>query len=463
MSGALARLLFYPTLAYNVVMEKVTSRRWFDRVDETVVLGALPFRSMTKQLVERENVRGVITMNEKYETKYFCNSAENLHRGVEFALQHKEQGTSVYIHCKAGRSRSATLAAAYLIRIHCWTPEEACQKLASVRPHILVRATQVEMLRKYYQEVVFLPHEPLRGLRSTASGLLIVRYVRSKAGGDRALTAAYPPAGKRPQRANMAASLVRFVRGGLGRSFNIARMSCLLQQQTRLQSSTTETKPTVRPKDAVTHNQLAAFGEYVAEMMPKYIQQVQVTCYNELEVMIHPDGVIPMLTFLRDHTNAQFRNMIDLTAVDIPTRQNRFEIVYNLLSLRYNSRIRVKTYTDELTPVDSAVPVHMAANWYEREVWDMFGVFFANHPDLRRILTDYGFEGHPFRKDFPLSGYVEVRYDDEVKRVVAEPVELSQEFRKFDLNTPWEVFPAYREPKEAAPKLEAGDKAPEKK
>jgi len=177
MSGALARLLFYPTLAYNVVMEKVSSRRWFDRVDRTVILGALPFRSMTKQLVEKENVRGVITMNEKYETKYFCNSAEewravgveqlrlstidltgvpsleNLHRGVEFALQHREQGTSVYVHCKAGRSRSATLAAAYLIRLHSWTPEEACQKLASVRPHILVRSAQLEMLRKYHQQV----------------------------------------------------------------------------------------------------------------------------------------------------------------------------------------------------------------------------------------------------------------------------------------------------------------------
>uniref|UniRef100_A0A8C6LS01 NADH dehydrogenase [ubiquinone] iron-sulfur protein 3, mitochondrial n=1 Tax=Nothobranchius furzeri TaxID=105023 RepID=A0A8C6LS01_NOTFU len=166
--------------------------------------------------------------------------------------------------------------------------------------------------------------------------------------------------------------------------------------------------------------------------------------------MIHPDGVVPVLTFLRDHTNAQFRSMIDLTAVDIPTRQNRFEgsIV---------SRI------NELTPVDSAVPVHLAANWYEREVWDMFGVFFANHPDLRRILTDYGFEGHPFRKDFPLSGYVELRYDDEVKRVVAEPVELAQEFRKFDLNTPWEVFPAFREPQQAEPKLEAGDASSEKK
>ncbi|KAM9290031.1 NADH dehydrogenase [ubiquinone] iron-sulfur protein 3, mitochondrial [Cariama cristata] len=222
-------------------------------------------------------------------------------------------------------------------------------------------------------------------------------------------------------------------------------------------SSATETRPTVRPKNEVEQKQLCAFGEYVAEILPKYIQQVQVTCFNELELLIHPDGIIPVLTFLRDHTNAQFKSLADLTAVDVPSRQYRFELVYNLLSLRFNSRIRVKTYTDELTPVDSAVSVHKAANWYEREVWDMYGVFFANHPDLRRILTDYGFEGHPFRKDFPLSGYVEVRYDDEVKRVVAEPVELSQEFRKFDLNSPWEAFPAYR----AAPeplKIEAGAK-----
>ncbi|KAG9475808.1 hypothetical protein GDO78_003950, partial [Eleutherodactylus coqui] len=177
--------------------------------------------------------------------------------------------------------------------------------------------------------------------------------------------------------------------------------------QVRRESSTAETKPTVRPVDAVLTNQLTAFGEYVAEVLPKYVQQVQVTCFEELEILIHPDGVIPVLTFLRDHTNAQFKCLADLTAVDIPTRQNRFEIVYNLLSLRYNSRIRVKTYADELTPVDSIVPLHKAANWYEREIWDMYGVFFANHPDLRRILTDYGFEGHPFRKDFPLSGYVE--------------------------------------------------------
>ncbi|XP_037645049.1 phosphatidylglycerophosphatase and protein-tyrosine phosphatase 1 [Sebastes umbrosus] len=177
MSGALARLLFYPTLVYNVVMEKMTNRRWFDRVDQTVILGALPFRSITKQLVETENVRGVITLNEEYETKYFCNSSEewravgveqlrlstvditgvptleNLHRGVDFALQHREKGNSVYVHCKAGRCRSATVVAAYLIRLHCVTPEEACQKLASIRPHILVRSAQLEMLRKYHRQV----------------------------------------------------------------------------------------------------------------------------------------------------------------------------------------------------------------------------------------------------------------------------------------------------------------------
>ena len=112
---------------------------------------------------------------------------------------------------------------------------------------------------------------------------------------------------------------------------------------------------------------------------------------------------------------------------------SRFEIVYNLLSLRFNSRVRVKTYTDELTPIDSVNDIFKAANWNEREIWDMFGVFFSNHPDLRRILTDYGFEGHPLRKDFPLSGYVECRYDDELRRVVQEPVELAHEFRKFDL------------------------------
>uniref|UniRef100_A0A1W7RBZ1 NADH dehydrogenase [ubiquinone] iron-sulfur protein 3, mitochondrial n=1 Tax=Agkistrodon contortrix contortrix TaxID=8713 RepID=A0A1W7RBZ1_AGKCO len=228
--------------------------------------------------------------------------------------------------------------------------------------------------------------------------------------------------------------------------------------QTRFEGNySAETKPTIRPKDEIAQKKLSAFGEYVAEILPKYVQQVQITCFNELEILIHPDGILPVIAFLKDHTNAQFRNIVDLTAVDIPSRQYRFEIVYNFLSLHYNSRIRVKTYTDELTPIESLVPLFEGANWYEREVWDMFGVFFANHPDLRRLLTDYGFEGHPFRKDFPLSGYVEVRYDDEVKRVVAEPLELAQEFRKFDLNSPWEAFPAYRQAPQTL-KIEPGEK-----
>jgi len=211
-------------------------------------------------------------------------------------------------------------------------------------------------------------------------------------------------------------------------------------------ASEIETRPTVRkPMDPVARQNLTDFGQYVAECMPKYVQKVQLTAGDELEILIAPEGVLPVITFLKDHHNAQFASLADIAGVDMPTREYRFEIVYNLLSLRYNSRIRVKTYTDELTPVDSICSIFQAANWYEREVWDMFGVFFTNHPDLRRILTDYGFEGHPLRKDFPLSGYVEYRWDDEAKRVVQEPVELAQEFRKFDLAAPWEQFPNLRD------------------
>ncbi|XP_015517417.1 NADH dehydrogenase [ubiquinone] iron-sulfur protein 3, mitochondrial [Neodiprion pinetum] len=207
---------------------------------------------------------------------------------------------------------------------------------------------------------------------------------------------------------------------------------------------TEETRPTVRKVDHVARSQLTDFGRYVADCVPKYVQKIQLTAGDELEVLIAPEGVVPVLSFLKDHQNAQFLNIVDITAIDVPSRDNRFELIYNLLSLRYNARIRVKTYTDELSPVDSACEVFKGANWYEREIWDMFGVFFANHPDLRRILTDYGFEGHPLRKDFPLSGYVEVRYDDEKKRVVAEPLEMAQEFRRFELAAPWEQFPNFR-------------------
>lgn len=130
----------------------------------------------------------------------------------------------------------------------------------------------------------------------------------------------------------------------------------------------------------------------------------------------------------------------DITAVDYPTRNNRFEVVYNLLSVRHNSRIRVKTYADEAKPVPSITSLYDGANWYEREVYDLFGVFFTGHPDLRRIMTDYGFDGHPLRKDFPLTGYTEIRYDEEKKRIVVEPLELTQAFRNFEGGTAaWEV------------------------
>ncbi|XP_030055349.1 phosphatidylglycerophosphatase and protein-tyrosine phosphatase 1-like [Microcaecilia unicolor] len=173
-AAAAARLAFYPSLLYNVVLEKVSSRKWFHRIDETILVGALPFRGMSQQLVEEENVRGVITMNEEYETWLWCNTAEewqalgveqlrlstvdltgvptleNLEKGVKFALKHRQHGNSVYIHCKAGRSRSPTMAAAYLIVVNKWSPQEAIRFLANIRPHILVRQGQLQALEKFY-------------------------------------------------------------------------------------------------------------------------------------------------------------------------------------------------------------------------------------------------------------------------------------------------------------------------
>lgn len=159
---------------------------------------------------------------------------------------------------------------------------------------------------------------------------------------------------------------------------------------------------------------------------------------GELSVTVRGSGLVRVLTFVRDDANCQFKVLMDICAVDYPSRENRFEVVYNLLSLKLNQRLRIKVRTDEDTPVPSVVSVFSAAGWYERETWDMYGVFFADNPDLRRLLTDYGFEGHPMRKDFPLTGYVEVRYDDEQKRVVYEPVKLVQDFRTFDFLSPWE-------------------------
>ena len=159
---------------------------------------------------------------------------------------------------------------------------------------------------------------------------------------------------------------------------------------------------------------------------------------EELIVVCDVSSLIKVLKFLRDDIQCQFKQLTDLCGVDYPDRESRFEIVYHLLSYRYNRRVRVKTSADENTSVPSVVRVFSAADWYERETWDMYGIHFSEHPDLRRLLTDYGFDGHPLRKDFPLTGYVEMRYDEEQKRVVYEPVNLTQEFRRFDFMSPWE-------------------------
>lgn len=159
---------------------------------------------------------------------------------------------------------------------------------------------------------------------------------------------------------------------------------------------------------------------------------------GELTVVVARDQIVRVLTELRDDADCLFEVLIDICGVDYPERENRFDAVYHLLSPRKNQRIRVKCETDEETPVPSVVDVFPAANWFEREAYDMYGILFSGHPDLRRILTDYGFQGYPLRKDFPLTGYVEVRYDDAQKRVVYEPVKLTQEFRSFDFMSPWE-------------------------
>jgi NADH-quinone oxidoreductase subunit C len=160
--------------------------------------------------------------------------------------------------------------------------------------------------------------------------------------------------------------------------------------------------------------------------------------FGEQTLTVAPDNIVEVMTFLRDDPKCQFAVLIDICGVDFPEREKRFEVVYHLLSPRLNQRIRVKTETDEATPIASVNDVFPAANWYEREAYDMYGIRFSGHPDLRRLLTDYGFQGHPLRKDFPLTGFVEVRYDDEAKRVVYEPVKLNQEFRNFDFESPWE-------------------------
>ena len=160
--------------------------------------------------------------------------------------------------------------------------------------------------------------------------------------------------------------------------------------------------------------------------------------HGELTVHAEAADIVKVASFLRDDPACQFACIIDVTAVDWPGREQRFDVVYHLLSPRMNKRVRVKIMTDEATPVASLVDVYSGSNWYERETYDLYGVLFTGHPDMRRILTDYGFEGHPLRKDFPLTGFVEVRWDDEQKRVLYDKVKLNQEFRTFDFMSPWE-------------------------
>jgi len=182
---------------------------------------------------------------------------------------------------------------------------------------------------------------------------------------------------------------------------------------------------------------LDKLGETIAGALPGSITGHWVA-HGELTVAGAARDIVKVVTFLRDDERCQFWCIIDITATDWPGREQRFDVVYHLLSPKQNKRIRVKIEVDETTPVPSIIEVFPGANWFEREAYDLYGVLFTGHPDMRRLLTDYGFEGHPLRKDFPLTGFVEVRYDDEQKRVVYEPVQLTQEFRNFDFLSPWE-------------------------
>jgi NADH-quinone oxidoreductase subunit C len=182
---------------------------------------------------------------------------------------------------------------------------------------------------------------------------------------------------------------------------------------------------------------LNTLGEAIVAALPGSVTGHSIA-YGELTVTAQASDIVKVVTFLRDDPRCQFINIIDVTAVDWPARAKRFDVVYHFLSPRQNKRIRIKVETDEATPVPSIFSEFPGAEWFERETWDLYGVMFTDHPDLRRLLTDYGFEGHPLRKDFPLTGFVEVRWDDEQKRVVNEPVRLAQEFRNFDFLSPWE-------------------------
>jgi NADH-quinone oxidoreductase subunit C len=182
---------------------------------------------------------------------------------------------------------------------------------------------------------------------------------------------------------------------------------------------------------------LAELGKAISGTLPGVTARFEVA-FGELTIWANASRIVDLMGFLRDDPRCRFACIIDITAIDWPSREKRFDVVYHLLSPYKNQRIRVKVETDETTPVPSIISVFPGANWFERELYDMYGVLITGHPDMRRILTDYGFDGHPLRKDFPLTGFVEVRWDDELKRVVYDPVRLAQEFRNFDFLSPWE-------------------------
>ncbi len=182
---------------------------------------------------------------------------------------------------------------------------------------------------------------------------------------------------------------------------------------------------------------LDRLGRTIAGAMPSSVTGYAVA-FRELTVTAQARDIVAVMRYLRDDPNCQFVNLTDITAVDWPGREQRFDVVYHLLSPKHNVRVRVKAPVAEDAPLPSIIEVFPGADWFERETYDLYGIVFTGHPDMRRILTDYGFEGHPLRKDFPLTGFVEVRYDDELKRVVYEPVRLTQEFRNFDFLSPWE-------------------------
>jgi NADH-quinone oxidoreductase subunit C len=189
--------------------------------------------------------------------------------------------------------------------------------------------------------------------------------------------------------------------------------------------------------EALQVDPLVELGEHVAGALGASVRSTSIA-FGELTIEVEASAIVEVVTFLRDDPQCRFISITDVCGVDYPEREQRFDVVYHLMSPHKNRRIRVKVMADDVVPVPSITSVFIGADWFEREAYDLYGILFSGHPDLRRILTDYGFDGHPLRKDFPLTGFVEVRYDEERKRVIYEPVKLAQEFRSFDYLSPWE-------------------------